>query len=96
MWCQPVADLIAERLAAIGGSPEGRPSTIADTTTLAPFPAHTIGAGEALRALEAESSHVIDALSADIAALSDVVTVDLYTTVLEHLDKHRWFIRSHE
>jgi len=39
---------------------------------------------------------VIDALSADIAALSDVVTVDLYTTVLEHLDKHRWFIRSHE
>jgi len=51
--------------------------TIADTTTLVPFPAHAIGAGKALRALEAESSHVIDALSADIAALSDVVTADL-------------------
>ena len=90
------ADLLAERLAAVGGSPDGRTVTLANTTTLDPFPSGPLGPDKALRALDASLGRVTADITESLDSDADPVTVQLFTTVLEHLEKHRWLIRSHE
>jgi len=49
-----------------------------------PFPSGPVDARTALHALDVGLSHLVEAISSPLGAISDPVTADVYTTVLEH------------
>ena len=87
-------DDVGERIAALGGSPDARPGTVSESTTLAPMPAGPLEVGTALGAIEANLTSLVDAVGKRLDDTDDTVSVDLYTSVLDDLEQHRWFVRA--
>lgn len=93
-----MGDVVAERLVALGGVADGRVETIANRSTLKSYP---LGA--------ADGSEHVEALATTIAAFStvardaidqatdwgDAVTADIFTSVLNNLDKALWMVEVH-
>ena len=90
--------MVAERLTAIGVSPDGRSATVSATTPLAAFPGGAIGDRAALAAVEERVSSVADRVRtrADDTGEVDVATQDLLIEVLRGLEKQRWMLRAHQ
>jgi starvation-inducible DNA-binding protein len=90
-------DEVAERLAAIGGQPDGRAATVAATTRL---PALPVGALEDQRVLAAFDERVTLVASnvqrrAEECGETDLATQDLLIEILGGLEKQRWMLRAH-
>lgn len=91
-------DGVAERLATLGGTPDGRVQTVAKTTGL---PAYTIDAHTgsdhvaALADRFAMLGNSVRTAIDDTATAGDAVTSDLLTGMSRMLDQHVWFLESH-
>ena len=90
-------DEAAERLAAIGVSPDGRTATVAAGTLLEPLPAGQLRDADVLAFFETRVTQVADRLRArlDPVGAHDLVSQDLLVGIAHGLDKQRWMIRAH-
>ncbi len=91
-----IADGLAERMVALDMPADGRARTVADDSSLAPFPPGLISCEEAIR-------HLVDQFDGAIAAsrkarerLSeiDAVSEDLVIQGLHVLEKQRWMLAA--
>ena len=89
------ADKIAERSATLGHSPDGRVATVfqlSSLPTVAPGMLHDAEAITSFLAiLDAVATRIHTALE---AFEDDVVTLDLYTSVLGEVEKYGWMLRA--
>ncbi|GAA3725336.1 DNA starvation/stationary phase protection protein [Streptomyces tremellae] len=90
------ADTFAERLRALGASPDGTSDTVATTTTLPALPTGVLAATAATREITGRLHTTADTLHSALTALEgrDAVSADLVTTALEALEKHAWMLRA--
>ncbi len=91
-------DEVAERMATIGVSPDGRSGTVAQTSTLKAYP-------EGFNKVDDSRKEVADAMVATIKSLRkaqadtadhDPVTEDLVIGVAAKLEKHLWMVQAQE
>ena len=87
-------DDVGERIAALGGSPDARPVTVSEFTTLTSIPAGPLDVAAALTAIDANLTALIEIIERRLEDTHDTVTVDLYTGLLDSLEQHRWFVRA--
>jgi len=95
---EDASDLLAERLVALGGTADGRISTVAARSTLPGYPmdasdgrAHV----EALsRSIATFGSIARDAID-QAADWGDADTADVFTEVSRDLDKTLWLVEAH-
>jgi starvation-inducible DNA-binding protein len=92
------ADLIAERITALGGVAEGTAAVAAERSTLPRYPldiadgaAHVEALSTALAAFGKAARAAIDAT----AEMGDQVTVDVLTEVSRGSDKDLWLVEAH-
>jgi len=90
-------DLVAERLTAIGVSPDGRSATVAGSTPLPALPAGSIGDQALLAAFDERVTLVAANVRrrADELGELDLATQDLFIEILRGLEKQRWMLRAH-
>ena len=91
-------DLIAERIAQLGGIAEGTVRTAAARTHLAEYPlaigeglAHVEAVARALSTFGREARTMIT----EADALDDAGTADLFTEISRGIDKALWFVEAH-
>ncbi|HEY7024299.1 MAG TPA: DNA starvation/stationary phase protection protein [Candidatus Limnocylindrales bacterium] len=90
-------DMVAERLTALGASPDGQCATVAATTHLPPLP----GGPLADKAVLVQFSERVQSVAANVrlraGALgdSDLASQDLLVEVLRGLDKQGWMLQAH-
>lgn len=91
-------DGVAERLATLGGVPDGRVQTVARTTGLPAYvidyeigPDHVAGLADRFAMLSNSVRTAID----ETATAGDAVTSDLLTGMSRMLDQNVWFLESH-
>lgn len=90
-----MVDSIAERIATLGGSPDGRSASIVGRSTQA-YPLGRADALEHLGALGDTYRRVVaDHRAAARTADADPVTHDLLTAQSAELEKFHWFISAH-
>ncbi|MEZ5087338.1 MAG: DNA starvation/stationary phase protection protein Dps [Tessaracoccus sp.] len=91
------ADAVAERIAALGGSPRGTVGGIAEDRALPEYPLGRNTALEHLKALDGIYDVVITDNREAITVLEelDVVTQDLVIGQTAELEKFQWFVRAH-
>ena len=89
-------DDVAERIAQIGGIPDGRAETVAATTTLAPIDGGLLETEKAYVLMSEKVQHVSDAVKANIDAVDDVdhVSGDILIQTGAALDMQAWLLRS--
>lgn len=92
------ADMIAERLAQLGGECHGRASDVAEQSALDPYPAevldqkaHVEAFSNALSKFGGQLRDFID--KAEEA--EDPDTADLFTNISREVDKMLWFVEAH-
>ena len=92
------ADMIAERIAQLGGIAEGTVRSSAARSllgeyplTIADGPAHVDAVTTALAAFGREVRNTIE----EAGQLEDADTADLFTEVSRGIDKWLWFVESH-
>ncbi len=91
-------DLIAERIAALGGIADGRVQTTARASGLYEYSLETAGGEAHLRAVAAVLAQFGKAARADIdaaAKMGDAATADVFTEISRATDKHLWFVEAH-
>lgn len=91
-------DLIAERAAQLGGAVFGTTQTVAESTTVKPYPVNIFSVEDHLNALIDRFSTVANAIRDAIDAAEeagDADTADIFTEVSRTLDKNLWFLESH-
>lgn len=89
-------DEVAERLAAIFVSPDGRVSTVAASSPLAPLPAGQMRGEEVTAFFDERVSSVADNVRARLEPVGahDLVSQDLLVGIVQGLDKQRWMLRA--
>jgi starvation-inducible DNA-binding protein len=92
------SDEVAERMAQIGSSPDGRSSTISSSTSLKDFPAGFIAVDQAVTAVADAMAACISTLRSSRAAVEDVdaITEDMLIGIIAPLEKHLWMVQSQE
>lgn len=92
------SDMLAERAAALGASPDGTVGSVAQWSELKAYPSgelsevgHVRAVAEAVAAF-AGRTRVLIAESGDAG---DAVTADLFTEVTRESDQLLWFLESH-
>ena len=90
------SDDVAERIAAIGGSPDGRPQTSAAISKVAVPDAGVLKVSEARVYYEQQVQGVADRIKAGIGAVGDVDTLsgDLLVGIATGLEKQAWLLRA--
>jgi len=90
-------DEVAERLAAIGVSPDGRIATVAAGTPLEPLPDGQLRDQDVLALFDELVTLVADRVRAGLEPVGahDLVSQDLLVGIVGGLDKQRWMIRAH-
>ena len=93
-----LADTVAERATALGGTALGTVQNVAETSELTPYPIKLKGGAQHVKALAMAlatcGARVRKAI--DVAAKAgDAGTADVFTEVSRALDKHLWFIEAH-
>ena len=91
-----LSDIVAERAATIGASPDGRAETIAGATELEPLPGGHLGDQQVLKAI---GDRVAGAARrarerVDRVTRSDPVSGDVFVQVAATLEKRLWLIRA--
>jgi len=89
-------DLVAERLTAIGISPDGRITTVSAATPLAQLPAGQLEAGAVIAAFDERVTLVAGRVRDRAEAIGDgdLATQDLLIEILRGIEKQRWMIRA--
>jgi starvation-inducible DNA-binding protein len=91
-----MADTVAERMAAMGQSPDGRADGIVRRRQGGAYELARADALTHLAALDARYTRVIDTCAAVAeGAAGDPVTRDLLTSQRGELEKLRWLVRAH-
>lgn len=90
------ADDVAERMRALDLTPDGRPRTVAATTTLPVHPEGETGAVEATTAVLAAVRAVVATLRTvhDPVDDEDPTSADLLHTLIAGLEKHAWMLQA--
>jgi starvation-inducible DNA-binding protein len=90
-----LADTVAERLVAVGGSPDGQASTVASRSTWMPIEPRPVASQEAVRAIAQRladaGEHTRDRMIR-LGAL-DLASQDVLLQVLRELEKQLWMVR---
>ena len=91
------ADDLAERIATLGGSPQGTPGSIVKERTWDDYSLGRAGTQEHLGALDLVYRGVVGSYRDGIAELDDLdlVTPDMFIGQTEQLELFHWFIRAH-
>lgn len=91
-------DLIAERIATLGGVADGRVQTTAKTTRLYEYSLGTTGGEAHLKAVAAVLAQFGKAVRSDIGSateMGDADTADIFTEISRESDKQLWFVEAH-
>lgn len=90
-------DTVAERLAQLGVSPDGRTQTVADTSQVIDIGPGPLGADKVVRLIAERTNAVSDRIKEAIPLVADdPLTQDHLITIAQGLDKHAWFLRSQQ
>ncbi|GAA2528813.1 Dps family protein [Rarobacter incanus] len=88
-------DTVAERLAQLGVSPDGRAATIASSSQVDDIGAGPIGSDKVVRIFSERIDAVSDRIKAVLPELDeDMLTQDHLIAIGQNLDQHAWFLRS--
>jgi len=93
-----MADAIAERIAMLGGVPDGRSGALVANRT---WPEYGVGRGNAEEHLKALADYFDEIIKVEHHAVEvagdndDLVTEGILTAQLEELEKYNWFTRAH-
>ena len=92
-----MVDVLAERIATLGGTPIGTPGAIVENRTWDDYDVGTAPVETHLVALDAVYSGVIDDHRASMTAIEsvDLVTSDILTGQTAQLEQFQWFVRAH-
>ncbi|WP_022910232.1 MULTISPECIES: Dps family protein [Aestuariimicrobium] len=92
-----MVDVVAERMAAMGISPNGCPGALVEARTWNDYPIGRAQAAEHLGALAVVYSGVIEGHRElmDESEDIDLVTQDMLIAQVAELEKFQWFIRAH-
>jgi starvation-inducible DNA-binding protein len=91
------SDQVAERIAAIGTSPDGRARTIATAAHGDPFPAGFVDTASAVELMTARLEAIADANRERIAAMdAELVSQGILIALVEQLEKAAWMLRSQQ
>jgi starvation-inducible DNA-binding protein len=90
-----LADTVAERLVAVGGSPDGQACTVASHSTWAPIEPRPVASQEAVRAVAQRLAEAGERTRDRINRLGalDVASQDVLVQVLRELEKQLWMVR---
>ncbi len=90
------SDRVAERLATIGASPDGRAETIATSSELAPFPAGSVSGTDTVKLVTAAMETVTGRLEVRIGRIGDEdpVSQDILIGTTDELEKAAWMLRA--
>ena len=90
------ADTIAERVRALAGTADGRSTTVAETTSLSPFPDGEQSVSDTVAMIEvriAQAGKTIRELHDDVDE-EDPTSADLLHAILAESEKQAWMLRS--
>jgi len=92
------SDELAERMAVLGISPDGRAGTVSDQSSLQVYPAGFQGIDDTISLVADALKSTIDRLRQAIEQLGrlDPVTEDLCIGISGELEKHLWMVQSQE
>ena len=90
------ADEVAERLATIGGNPDGRESTVAKTSTLDELEAGDLPVDKTYEVMAERVQTVCDKIRQNLSEAdeADPITGDLLIGVVSGLEQQAWFLRA--
>lgn len=90
------ADLVAERAVTLGVPVDGRPDTVAATTSVDAFPEGFVDDGKAVALVAGQVETVVGRMRSRLDQLGhqDPVTQDLAIEVLRGLEKHLWMLQA--
>lgn len=89
------SDDVAERLAAIGSSPDGRAATVAADSDVENFDGGQLGDDKVIRIFSEQLSATSERIQAFLGEIEDdYASQDLMIAVVAGLDKHAWMLRS--
>src|SRR5690349_11998467 len=88
------SDTVAERMRAIYVTPDGRAATVAETTSLPPFPADEVDTGETADLITAAIYAAVGTVRRihDAVDDEDPTTADILHAILERLEQLAWMI----
>ncbi len=91
-------DEIAERIVTIGQSPDGRTSTVAESTRLGSFPDGFHQIDQMVSAVADSMKTAIDQLRDSMATMGEIdpVSEDLLIGILAQMEKHLWMVQAQE
>jgi len=91
-------DTLAERITALGGTANGTIAAVANTSSLAPYPADITDGVEHVDALSSAVASFgarVRKGIAEAAEAGDADTSDLFTGISREIDKDLWFLEAH-
>ena len=91
-----LADTVAERIVAVGGTPDGQASTVASTSAWEPIPARAIESQEVIRILARRLAEAAEQARNRMNRLGnlDLASQDVAIQVLRELEKQLWMVRA--
>jgi len=92
-----MSDVVAERIATLGGTPVGTPGHVTATRTWDDYSIGRAGTQQHLAALDVVYTGVVEDHRSAVAELEelDLVTQDMLIDQLTELEKAQWFVRAH-
>ncbi|MFF9511776.1 Dps family protein [Streptomyces sp. NPDC014724] len=90
------ADVVAERMRALGTLPDGRSDTVAASTTLPAFPEGELSVSAVVDLVTARLRATVDTVRThhDQIDSEDPATADLLHTIIDSLEKHAWMVSA--
>jgi starvation-inducible DNA-binding protein len=90
------SDRVAERLATIGASPDGRAETVATSSELAPFPEGFVAGTDTVKLVTAAMETISGRMRERILRIGDddPVSQDILIGTADEIEKAAWMLRS--
>jgi starvation-inducible DNA-binding protein len=90
------SDRVAERIATIGDTPDGRAGSVAKSSGLPDFPAGQVPVTEAVQLVGATVDAMSERITARILRLADTdpVSQDILIGTADELEKQAWMLRA--
>ncbi|MDR0989920.1 MAG: DNA starvation/stationary phase protection protein [Propionibacteriaceae bacterium] len=88
-------DDVAERISAVGGSPDGRAATVAQSSQVEPLPSGNLKTADVVQQFSGRltaAARRIEATFGDLEA--DLPSQDILIGIVAGLDKAAWFFRA--